>query len=294
MTDLYKNFHEPLSHATLFTWQQMLASGRKDLKETGCYRTHREPMQVVSGKMYEPRIHFEAPPSKKVPGLMNAFIKWFNDTAPLGKNPLPPLTRAGIAHLYFVSIHPFEDGNGRIARALAAKALSQSINEPLLTKLSTIIQDNKKSYYDALEKNNKNTEITNWLSYFSKTVLTAQMYTQHYLDFLIEKRRLHDRLQGKLNPRQDKALARMFKEGLRGFKGGLSAENYLSITRTTATRDLQDLVAKGALLRTGKLKHTRYFLNMPSILIDGHSPQTIHRARTPPAINTNLAKKQTR
>ena len=268
MTDLYKDFHELLSHATLFKWQRMLAGGRRDLKAIGHYRSHPEPMQVVSGKVYEPRVHFEAPPSKKVPALMNVFIKWFNDSAPLGKNPLSPLTRAGIAHLYFVSIHPFEDGNGRIARALAEKVLSQSINAPLLTKLSTVIQDNKKSYYDALEENNKNTEITSWLLYFSKTILTAQMYTQQYLDFLIEKTRLYDRLRGKLNPRQDKALARMFKEGITGFKGGLSAENYLSITgttRATATRDLQDLVAKGALLRTGKLKQTRYSLNIAAL-----------------------------
>ena len=108
-------------------------------------------------------------------------------------------------------------------------------------------------------------EVTAWLEYFAETVLDAQGNALRLVDFLIAKTRLHDRLHGSLNPRQEKVLARLFREGLEGFKGGLSAENYIAITGTspaTATRDLADLVDKGALTRTGERRHTRYWLNI--------------------------------
>jgi Fic family protein len=222
-------------------------------------------MQVVSGAVYKPKIHFEAPPSSSMVKEMAKFISWFTDTAPNGKNPLPALTRAGFAHLYFVSIHPFEDGNGRIARAIAEKALSQSLGQPTLIALSRNIQAHRKSYYDALEANNKELSITNWLEYFAKTILNAQEYSQKMIDFLIEKTKLYDRIDGQLNPRQEKIIERMFREGLEGFKGGLSAENYIRITdtsRATATRDLQNLVEKGVFIKSGELKSTRYYLKL--------------------------------
>jgi len=265
MVDLYNNFAEPLTHNTLFNWHKMLTNGRQDLQNIGQYREHKEPMQVVSGNMFEPKVHFEAPPSEIMQEEMTAFIEWFNNSAPNGKTPLSALTRAGIAHLYFVCIHPFEDGNGRIARALSEKALSQCLEKPTLIALSTIIQNKKKIYYDTLEISNKNNEITDWLIYFSDAILEAQSYTMKFVDFLIEKTKLYDRLRGQLNTRQGKVLTKMFSEGINGFKGGLSAENYISITKTsraTATRDLHDLVNKEALKKTGQLKNTRYWLSI--------------------------------
>ncbi|MDO9046845.1 MAG: hypothetical protein Q7U66_03805 [Methylobacter sp.] len=119
--------------------------------------------------------------------------------------------------------------------------------------------------YSALERANKQNEITACLIYFAETIINAQKYTAAWIDFLIKKARLYDRLRGQINPRQDKVLAGMFREGPDGFTGGLSAEKYIGITgapRATATRDLQDLVSKGALLRHGERKHTRYFLNL--------------------------------
>ncbi len=261
MVDLYHSFDDTLDHQTLYRWHRMLTTGRTDLEDMGCYRTCKEPMQVVSGPVYEPNIHFEAPPSKQVKKEMDGFIQWFNRTAPGGKESLPALTRAGITHLYFESIHPFEDGNGRLGRALSEKVLAQSLGKPTLIALATVINKNKKAYYDALEYANKGNEITAWLVYFANTVLEALSYTQHYIEFLIEKVKLFERLKNDLNPRQTKCLLRMFREGLDGFAGGLSAENYISITkatRPTATRDLADLVAKKALLKTGELRYTRY------------------------------------
>jgi Fic family protein len=263
MVDLYQNYAMPLSHKILFDWHAMLMKGRRDLKDVGCYRTHQEPMRVVSGRLHVPKIHFEAPPSKDVSREMETFIDWFNRTAPEGEQPLPALTRAGIAHLYFVCIHPFEDGNGRIGRAIAERALSQCLGQATLITVSRTIQDNKKAYYDKLEANNKDAEILSWLLYFAEAVLQAHDYTQNRVNFLIEKTKFYDRLRGQLNPRQEKVVARLFREGPDGFKGGLSAENYIRITgtsRATATRDLQDLVDKGALVSRGELKSTRYYL----------------------------------
>ncbi|MCK5709677.1 MAG: Fic family protein, partial [Deltaproteobacteria bacterium] len=215
---------------------------------------------VVSGEYHEPKVHFEAPPSTKMKAEMEQFIKWFK-----AKRRIGTLTHAGIAHLYFISIHPFEDGNGRIGRAIAEKSLSMSLGHPTLISLSYMIEKHRKDYYRTLELNNKDQEITDWLIYFAKTILDAQNYTQSLINFLIEKAKFYDRLKTTLNERQEKVIERMFREGVEGFKGGLSAENYTRITNTsraTATRDLKDLVNKGALNKTGQLKHTRYYLNI--------------------------------
>ncbi|RKT46395.1 Fic family protein [Thiocapsa rosea] len=265
MVDLYRHFQAPLTHAILWAWHRMLMAGRQDLRDVGSYRTLEEPMQVVSGAVYAPRIHFEAPPAQRVPEEMDRFVAWLDRSAPTGERPLPTLTRAGIAHLYFVSIHPFEDGNGRIARAIAEQVLAQGLGQPTLIALSHTIERHKKAYYAALERANKVNRIDDWLDYFSHTVLDALDYTRARVIFLIGKAKLYDRLRDQLNARQDKVLARVFRAGPEGFVGGLSAENYIAIARTsraTATRDLQDLVAKGALVRTGQRKHTRYALNL--------------------------------
>jgi Fic family protein len=272
MTDLYRGFGAPLTHEKLFAWHTMVMMGPKDVKDIGRYRTHEEPMQVVSGAIYQPTIHFEAPPSSRMPSEMDRFLEWFRATGPGGEGALPPLTRAGLAHLYFVCVHPCEDGNGRIGRAISEMALSQGLGEPALLALSQTIQSDRKRYYAMLEQSNKELEVTAWLEYFAETVLDAQAYALRLVDFLIAKTRLYDRLLGSLNERQEKVLARMFREGVEGFKGGLSAENYMAITGTspaTATRDLADLVMKGALTRMGERRHTRYWLN-----IQGAGPQS--------------------
>src|ERR1035438_2808734 len=152
MVDVYRSIAEPLSQDTLFAWHRMVTSGRKDLADVGRYRTSQEPMQVVSGRIGAPKVHFEAPPSKHFPFAMKRFISWFNRTAPQAAEPLSAITRAGIAHLYFESIHPFEDGNGRIGRALAEKAMAQSVGQPMLLALATTILAHQKRYYEALEK----------------------------------------------------------------------------------------------------------------------------------------------
>jgi Fic family protein len=266
MVDLYHHSDKPLDEATLCSWHRMLMRGRQDLRNAGNYRTHEEPMQVVSGRIDKPRVHFEAPPSSKVPGEMALFLEWFDRTSPSGAEPLPALTRAAMAHLHFESVHPFEDGNGRIGRAVSEKALTQGLGRPTLTALAATILVRRRSYYEALEASNKSTEITAWLAWFAGVALEAQQRTQAQVEFLIDKTRLLDRLRNELNARQLMVMLRVLREGPEGFKGGLSAGNYVSIARTspaTARRDLGDLVAKGALTRTGDRRHARYHLTIP-------------------------------
>jgi Fic family protein len=266
MVDLYRTFSAPLSDKMLFEWHRMLMSGRKDLTDVGRYRTSQEPMQVLSGAMGTPRIHFEAPPSPQVPSEMRRFIEWFNRTAPGSAEPLPAITRAGAAHLYFESIHPFEDGNGRIGRAIAEKSLAQSLGQPTLIALAATMLAQRTGYYKALEAASQKNEITGWLAWFAGTTIEAQRRTIGLIEFLIDKTKLLDRLSGQLNDRQQKALLRMFKEGPEGFKGGLSAGKYGTITGAspaTTTRDLADLTEKGALLREGERRHARYKLSVP-------------------------------
>lgn len=269
MMDGYKTFNNTLDHETLHRWHRMVMRGRDDLADIGRYRSGAQAMQIVSGPVHKPKVHFEAPPSDRVGREMDGLVRWFNRTAPDGREPLPPLARAGIAHLYFESIHPFEDGNGRIGRALSEKALAQALGRPTLLALATVISRKRKAYYDALAQANRKNEITDWLVYFAETTLGAVRYTRVWVEFLMEKARLLDRLRGQINPRQEKLVLRMFREGPEGFTGGLSAGNYISITkapRASATRDLADLVEKGVLVKTGRHKYTRYRLNVRAVL----------------------------
>lgn len=263
LADLYRRHADPLDEATLFQWHAWLMQGRTDLHAIGGYRQHGEPMQVISGRVDAPKVHFEAPPSALVAGEMTRFCQWFNDSSPAGPHPLPALTRAGLAHLYFECIHPFEDGNGRIGRAIAEKALAQAAGQPSLTALSLVIQRRRKDYYAQLEAANKRLDVDTWLDWFADVVLEAQAHTLRGLDFLLANTRLWDRVRGQLNARQEKMLSRLMQAGVEGFVGGLSAGKYQALTGATPAttgRDLARLVELGALRRTGQLKGTRYWL----------------------------------
>jgi Fic family protein len=241
----------------------MLMQGRMGLKDTGRIRTSDDPMQIVSGPIHDPKVHFEAPPSGRVPAEMERFLKWFNGS----RNTVPALARSAIAHVYFESIHPFEDGNGRIGRAVSELALSQSVGKPVLLALSKTISSKKKVYYSELGKGNRTLDVADWVGYFSATVLEAQERAGQRVVFLVEKAKFFDRFRDRLNSRQEKVLRRVFDEGPDGFAGGLSAGNYSSLTKAsgaTVTRDLVELVEMGALLRTGEKRYTRYRLNLPT------------------------------
>jgi Fic family protein len=260
LCDVYKNYNQPLTHQMLWEWHRMLFKNWASLEDVGSYRKHLDPMQIVSGRLDEQKIFYEAPPSAMVPAEMAQFIKWYN-LNPSGSI----LARASIAHLYFESIHPFEDGNGRIGRLLVEKVLSQGLGKPVLIAVSKCIEQRKKDYYAELARCNETLEIQQWIEFFAELIVQAQEESMQLLQFLLAKSKMLTQLAGKINPRQEKVLVRMFTEGPEGFIGGLSAEKYIAITkasRATTTRDLADLVEKGALIKTGELRHTRYKLNL--------------------------------
>lgn len=265
MLDVRSGFSEPLSLHMLFTWHKLLFSGRTDVL-AGSWRTHEKPMQVISGAIGKEKVHFEAPPSKKVEAEMEHFIHWFNQTAPSSGNGIKkPIIRAAIAHSWFESIHPFEDGNGRIGRAISEKALSQHLKRPVMISLSKSIESDKKAYYNALQKVQRSNEITPWITYFTRTVLDAQKDAEQEIEFTLKKTRFFDLHKDELNPRQLKAVRRMLEEGPGGFEGGMNARKYISLTQTskaTATRDLQDLLQKNILITSGGGRSTRYDVNL--------------------------------
>lgn len=266
MVDLYSNLEAPLTEQVVLDWHRLLMNGRTDIVDVGRYRTDTEPMQIVSGAIYAPKVHYEAPPSSRVPAEMTQFIDWFSRTGPEGSHPLPAVTRAGIAHLWFECIHPFEDGNGRIGRAIAEKALAQGLALPVITGMAGTLLKYRKEYYTQLEGASRTLEVSNWMTWFAEKAVQAQERTLAQIDFLLAKTKIFDRLRGKLNHRQEKVLLRMFAEGPEGFKGGLSAANYIAITgapTATVTRDLAALVQLDALTRTGDRKSTRYHLRLP-------------------------------
>lgn len=258
LCNVYETFDQPLTHEMLWRWYSMLFK-----EKCQQYRTHVEPMQIVSNRYDSSKVFFEAPPSARVFDEMTVFIDWFNSKRAKGS----VLGRAALIHVYFESIHPFEDGNGRIGRALVEKALSQEVGRPILIAISKVLEKRKKQYYLSLEECNRTLNVQRWVEFFSSSILQAHEESMGLLYFLIEKSKMLNSLAGKINERQTKVLLKMFAKGPEGFQGGLSAEKYIAITKTTrstATRDLADLVEKGALIKTGELRHTRYQLNIPA------------------------------
>ncbi|HAC16822.1 MAG TPA: DUF4172 domain-containing protein [Bacteroidetes bacterium] len=267
MTLVRDHFQEPLSDSTLFEWHQILLGGTTDLI-VGAYRSDPEPMQVISGAMGRVTVHFEAPPSSCIPQEMNAFLNWFNSTNQndaMGLKMAP--IRAAVAHLYFESIHPFDDGNGRLGRAVSEKALSQGLGYPAILSLSEVIMANRNEYYTQLERAQKTLEISEWVIWFVDLILLAQLNAEKWIDFTIKKGHFFDQYESLLNDRQLKVVRRMFDAGPDGFTGGMNARKYIGITKTskaTATRDMQELLDFGVFIRNGESggRSTSYRLNL--------------------------------
>ena len=261
MTAVRRTFSDPLTEAMLFDWHRMVMDGSRGVL-VGAWRTHPEPMQVISGFMGKETVHFEAPPSERVPAEMRRFADWFNGDAPLAAP-----VRAAIAHLWFESIHPFEDGNGRIGRAIAEKSLSQSVGRSVILSLSEAIEAKKQSYYAALMTAQRTNDITEWIRYFLETLLDAQSRAESLILFTLKKAAFFDRFGALLNERQLKVVVRMMEEGPRGFEGGMNTRKYIGITKAskaTATRDLQHLLEMGVFMRHGAAggRSTAYVLTL--------------------------------
>ena len=265
MVSVREHFAEPLTAQRLYEWQDKIIVNPFDRRrmEIGKWRTHKEPMQIVSGAIGKEKTHYEAPPSDQVHTEMERFINWFN-----GSKYLSGPIRAGIAHLYFECIHPFADGNGRVGRAISEIALSQSLGYPVLMSLSTTILDKQSEYYDALKLSSQGTlNITKWLVWFTNMVLDSQKQAIDQIGFVLSKARFWDKYNSRINERQSKVIERMLRTDPNGFSGGMSADKYCKITKcskATATRDMSTLLKIGAFQKLkGGGRSTRYEVNLP-------------------------------
>ena len=267
LVDVRKNWQISLTHDLLGKWQSMAVPEQRYASILrGAYRNDPSPMQIVSGPYGREKVHYEAPPAIQVPDEMARFLDWYNQTSPLNRDKtLPGIARAGIAHLWFEVIHPFDDGNGRVGRAIADHALSQFLGYPTTACLATAIEGDKKSYYLQLEKASRGSlDVKIWLDYFANRVSNAQEIAREEVDFVLAKTRFYEAYGDQLNDRQARMVSRVFAEGRKGFEGGITTKKYEAITKCpnrTASRDLSDLVAKGIIIPLpGGGRTTRYEL----------------------------------
>lgn len=264
MVEVRTDFDKTLTEDLIKNWHKILFLDSRVIN-AGEYRQSPEAMQIVSGTYGNETVHFEAPPSLKVPLEMGEFIKWYSDFDVKPNDVSSALIKTSIAHLYFESIHPFEDGNGRIGRAIAEKCLSECFNRPLILSLSSAIENDRKAYYNSLKEAQSSLTINNWIRYFSETILAAQKKAKEIISFTLKKISFLDSHKALLNDRQLKVVLKMLEQGSDGFKGGMSAKKYISITKTskaTATRDLQNLVENGAFIATGAGRSVHYDLKL--------------------------------
>jgi Fic family protein len=256
LLDATRNHARPLTRRRLLGWQAALfPTGRSGLRVIRAGRLRgMAPMQVVSGPAGRERVHFEAPDRARLGAELDAFLDWFG--AP--PRELDGLIRAGLAHLWFVTLHPFEDGNGRLARAIGDMALAQDERQPMRAfSLSAQFLRVRDDYYAVLERTQHGgLDVTEWVSWFLEQVAAAATSADATVANTLAKARFWLRHQTTdLNPRQRKVLNRLLDAGPNGFEGGINTRKYMSLTkasRVTAYRELADLVEKGCLTPTGK------------------------------------------
>jgi Fic family protein len=264
--DATANCDAPVTRERLFGWHAALfPTGYSGLAKIGVGGWRDDaggPMQVVSGPVGRRRVHFEAPPSDHLGVETRRFFRWVN-----GTSNEPPLVKAGLGHLWFITLHPFDDGNGRIARAIGDLLLARADgSSQRFYSLSAQIQRERKAYYDILERTQRGSlDVTEWLVWFLDTLHCAVDQAQHALDAVLMKARFWQHwATTPLNERQVKLLNRL----LDGFEGKLTTSKWAAIAKCspdTALRDITDLVTRGALRKSGAGgRSTSYELNQPS------------------------------
>jgi len=261
--DATANCVAPVTRERLFGWHAALFptgySGLSKIRVGGWRDDAAGPMQVVSGPIGRQRVHFEAPPADRLDTETDRFLDWIN-----GESGEPPLIKAGLAHLWVVTLHPFDDGNGRIARAIGDLLLARADGSPQrFYSLSAQIQRERKVYYDILERTQKGTlDVTDWLAWFLAALHRAVDQAQHTLDAVLTKARFWQRFAGTpMNERQVKLLNRL----LDGFEGKLTTSKWAAIAKCspdTALRDINDLLVRGVLRKSDAGgRSTSYELN---------------------------------
>jgi Fic family protein len=271
MLDATRNYEQPLTEARLYGWQAALfPTGYSGLRRitTGAWRTcEAGPVQVVSGRPGFEHVHYEAPDAGRIPEEMRLFLSWFN-----ARPAIDPLLKAALAHFWFVTLHPFEDGNGRIARAIAELALARSDGQPQrFYSMSAQIESGRDAYYDVLEQVQKgDLDITPWMKWFLSCFCDALSRARETLASVLRTAAVWQQVGGyEINDRQRKVINLLLGD----FKGKLTSGKYAKLTRCstdTALRDLQDLVRKGILV-TGEAggRSTSYQLRSLTGVVDG-------------------------
>lgn len=275
LLDATRNHEEPLTLQRLYQWHHYLFPAKLEggftLTDVAVGELRGDaPMQVVSGPHQKPIVHFEAPPkiaqnpgNKNLQDQLQEFLAWLHDSK--SDKTLDPILRAAQAHLWFVTLHPFDDGNGRLARAIADYALAQAEQQTIrFYAMAASIMEKRKAYYTVLESTQKGSlDITVWMQWFLDTFKHALEVSLQRIDRVLKKSRywqLH--AQDGLSPQQIKVLNRLLDEGPGGFEGGLSAANYKSlakVSKATATRHLQELLEKDCIVKLqGGGRSTRY------------------------------------
>jgi Fic family protein len=260
--DATRHYKQPITAQRLFAWHASLfptgRSGMTKIRAGAWHDDRTGPMEVVSGPVGKERVHFQAPPAPRLTGEMKAFLDWFNASAEID-----PVLKAGLAHLWFVTIHPFDDGNGRIARAVADMALARSEQSPQrFYSMSAQIRQERNAYYDILEETQKGTmDITPWMEWFLGCLGRAIDGAQTTLSAVLAKARFWEAIAGvAINERQRLVLNRL----LDGFEGKLTTTKYAKLTKCsqdTALRDILPLVERGILVRNpGGGRSTSYAL----------------------------------
>lgn len=261
MMDASRNYTSELSEERLFNWHAALFPlGRSGIVPitVAAWRVGEEPMQVVSGAYGKEIVHYEAPASADIPGEMSVFFDWINN-----EKETDPVLKAAIAHLWFVAIHPFDDGNGRLARTITDMLLARADGMPhRYYSMSGEIQRNKNQYYDVLEKSTTSgVDITLWLEWFLQTLRSAMLRSECIVHRVVRKSMFwQEHRNVAMNERQVKVVNRLWD----GFDGKLTTAKWAKICKTsqpTALRDINDLMEKGILVKGNEgSKNTSYFL----------------------------------
>jgi Fic family protein len=272
MLDATQHFAKPLTLERLLDWHEWLFPEQQtDLAarsiRVGALRGD-EPMQVVSGRLDRPTVHFEAPPRQGLERQLDAFLGWFESSR--HQAGLDPLLRAGIAHFWFVTLHPFDDGNGRLTRTITDLALAQGEAQAIrFYAMSASILDDRNGYYRVLEKSRKATlDISEWLEWFLQTLLRSLQQAMARIESVLDKAHFWQaHRESGLSAEQAKMLNRLLDGGERGFKDGISAAQYQAVakvSKATATRHLAEMLEKGCLQRLpGGGRSTRYAIRFP-------------------------------
>lgn len=271
MQDATSSFREKLDDDRLQRWHSALfPGGTTGIRRiaVGKYRRTDDPMQIVSGPVGREKVHYEAPKSSDIPMEMRRFLAWWDETRPAGRE-IDGIVRAAMAHLWFETIHPFEDGNGRVGRAIVDMALAQDVDSAQrLYGLSHQLVSVRDDYYDAINAAQRGPlDVTPWVSFFVEQFRLACVHSQDVVESAIAKSRFWlEHTQSPINDRQRKIIKRLLDAGDGGFKGGMTAEKYgnlAGVSKATATRDLGELLNTGILVATGEGRGTRYWVNVP-------------------------------